>query len=175
VAGDYRFVSTMSGVATDADLARTIRDGLIPAGMPAFNMLSGEQVTSLVDVLNDFWKDRPDPGEILVVPPAPVTANVEEGRVLYTSLCAVCHGESGHGDGEGGAAVLDAKGRHVPPTNLASGELKAGHSPEDLYLRIKVGVPGLMPPMGAGLLPEQAWGIVRYLETSILPKDLASR
>ncbi len=175
VAGDYRFVSTMSGVATDADLARTIRDGLISAGMPAFRELSRGQVTSLVDVLNDFWKDRPDPGEILVVPPAPVTASVEEGRVLYTSLCAVCHGESGHGDGEGGAAVVDAKGRHVPPTNLASGELKASRSPEDIYLRIKVGVPGLMPPMGAGLRPEQAWGIVRYLETSILPKDLASR
>jgi nitrate reductase gamma subunit len=174
VAGKYRFVSTTNLVASDADLVRTIRNGLVPAGMPAFGELSAEQVTSLVGVLNHLWTNRPAAGETVVVPAAPATANLQEGKALYTSMCAVCHGESGRGDGPGSAAIVDWKGHPVPARDLTSGELKAGRSPEQLYLRIKLGVPGLMPPMGAGLPPEQIWSIVRYLEASVLPKRVAS-
>ncbi len=175
VAGRYRFVSTTNLVASDADLARTIRKGIVTAGMPAFDELSGEQVTSLVGVLNRLWKDRPAPGETVVVPAAPSTANVELGAGLYTGLCMACHGAKGGGDGPGAAEIKDWKGHVVPPRDLTSGQLKAGRSPEQLYLRIKVGVPGLMPAMGADLPPDQIWSIVRYLETSILPSQVASR
>ncbi len=175
VTGRYRFVSTANGVASDADLTRTIRDGLIPAGMPGFGELSGEQVASLVEVLNHLWKDRPTPGETIVVPPSPATANVGGGKTLYASMCAMCHGPSGRGDGPASATIKDANGNPVPPGNLASGELKAGRSSEQIYMRIKAGVPGLMPPMGAGLTPEQIWSIVHYLEASVLPARMASR
>jgi nitrate reductase gamma subunit len=175
VAGQYRFVSTTNLVASDADLARTIRHGLVPAGMPAFGDLSDEQVASLVGVLGNLWKDRPAVGVTVAVPAAPAAANLQEGKVLYTNLCAMCHGESGQGDGPAGAAIADANGNLVPPRDLTSDELKAGRSPDQLYLRIKLGVPGLMPPMGAGLPPEQIWSIVRYLEASVLPRRVASR
>jgi mono/diheme cytochrome c family protein len=175
VAGRYRFVSTTNLVASDADLARTISLGLVPAGMPAFGELSGEQVTSLVAVLNQLWKDRPVPGETVAVPAAPPTVDVQEGKALYASMCVLCHGESGRGDGPASTTIVDWKGHSVPPRDLTNGDLKAGRSPEQLYLRIKLGVPGLMPPMGAGLPPEQIWSLVRYLETSILPRQLLSR
>ena len=77
--------------------------------------------------------------------------------------------------GPASAAIKDANGNPVPPGNLASGELKAGRSSEQIYMRIKVGVPGLMPPMGAGLSPDQVWSIVRYLEASVMPGQVASR
>ena len=175
VAGKYRFVSTTNLVASDADLARTIRDGLVPAGMPAFGELSAEQVASLVGVLNHLWKDRPAAGETVVVPAAPAAANLQEGKALYTSMCAMCHGESGRGDGPAGVAIKDSDGNPVLPRDLTRGQLKAGRSPEQIYLRTKLGVPGLMPPMGAGLPPEQIWSIVRYLEASVLPRQVASR
>jgi mono/diheme cytochrome c family protein len=175
VAGRYRFVSTTNLVASDGDLTRTIRNGLVPAGMPAFGELSDEQVVSLVAVLSHLWKDRPSVGETVVVPAAPAAANVEAGKALYAAMCAVCHGDSGQGDGPGSAAIVDWKGHFVPARDLTTGELKAGRSPEQLYLRIKVGVPGLMPPMGAGLSPAQIWSLVRYLETSVLPRQVAWR
>jgi nitrate reductase gamma subunit len=175
VAGRYRFVSTANLVASDADLSRTIRTGLVPAGMPAFDELSAEQVTSLVAVLDRLWKNRPAPGETIEVPAAPATASVEAGKTLYMAMCAACHGETGRGDGPGAAAIKDLKGNSVPPRDLTTGQLKAGRSPEQIYLRIKTGAPPMMPPMGAGLPPEQVWSIVRYLEASILPRQLASR
>ncbi len=175
VAGKYRFVSTTNGIASDADLARTIRGGLVPAGMPAFDKLSSDQIESLVGVLGRLWKDRPSPGETIIIPVVPLAANVEEGKTLYASMCAMCHGETGRGDGPGRTAIRDWKGRAVPPRDLTSGELKAGRSSEQLYTRIRVGVPGLMPPMGAGLTPQQIWSIVRYLEASVLPARMASR
>jgi high-affinity iron transporter len=175
VSGQYRFVSTITGIASDADLAHTIRNGLVPAGMPAFAELSDEQVSSLVGVLNHLWKDRPAPGETVIVPAAPPTANVERGAALYTAMCASCHGASGRGDGPAIDAIRDWKGRAVLPRDLTSGELKVGRSPEQIYVRIKVGVPGLMPPMGAGLPPNEIWSIVQYLETSILPRQVAAR
>ena len=175
VAGHYRFVSTANFVASDADLSRTIRTGLVPAGMPAFDELSAEQVTSLVAVLDRLWKKRPDPGETIEVPAAPATASVEAGKALYMSLCVVCHGETGRGDGPGSAAIKDSKGNPVPPRNLTRGRLKAGRSSEQIYLRIKTGAPPVMPPMGVGLPPDQVWSIVRYLEASILPPQVASR
>ncbi len=162
-------------MASDADLARTIRQGLVPAGMPAFGELSAEQVASLVDVLNRLWENRPAPGETVVVPAAPATVNLQKGKELYAAMCAMCHGESGRGDGPAGAAIVDWKGHAVPVRDLTSGVLKAGRSPEQIYLRIKLGVPGLMPPMGAGLPPEQIWSIVRYLEASVLPRQVATR
>ncbi len=175
MAGKYRFVSTVNGIASDADLARTIRGGLVPAGMPAFDQLSSDQIDSLVGVLGRLWRDRPSPGETVIVPAASAAAYVQDGKTLYTSMCAMCHGETGRGDGPGRTAIKDWKGRAVPPRDLTRGELKAGRSSEQLYTRIKVGVPGLMPPMGAGLTPEQIWSIVRYLESSVLPARMASR
>ena len=175
VSGHYRFVSTTNFVASDADLARTIRTGLVPAGMPAFDALSAEQVTSLVAVLDRLWKSRPAPGETIEVPAAPATASVVAGKALYMALCVTCHGETGRGDGPAGAAIKDLKGNSIPPRDLTSGKLKAGRSSEQIYLRIKAGVPPMMPPMGAGLSPEQVWSIVRYLESSVLPSRVASR
>lgn len=168
VAGRYHFISTTSGVASDADLARTITRGLVSAGMPPFDQLSSVQVQSLVEVLDEFWTDRPDPGPSIDVPPRPASASAAEGRELYNNLCATCHGSEGRGDGAAAATLP------VPPADLRSGRLKAGDDPEPLYWRITAGIPPAgMPPMGAGLSPEQRWSLIDYLRSEVLPARTA--
>ncbi|MFQ5563458.1 MAG: respiratory nitrate reductase subunit gamma [Parvularculaceae bacterium] len=178
-AGRYRFISTDNGVASDADLYHTLTDGLEPAGMPAFDQLTHDQRTALVDTLNRFWKDRPAPGRTITPGPRPAASSetLATGADLFASACAMCHGPQGRGDGDAAATIVDAVGNSVPPANLARARLKAGRDPEQIYLRIACGIPGgggvwLMPPFGY-LTNEEIWAIVDYLETEIFPREFA--
>ncbi|MEY6433739.1 respiratory nitrate reductase subunit gamma [Thioalkalicoccus limnaeus] len=181
-AGAYRFVSTEEGVASDRDLRRTIVEGLHGSGMIGFPALSNEQVDSLVRVLDQLWVDRPHQATPIQVPARPASSreSIAEGRTLFAANCSTCHGTSGAGDGPLAPHVRDDAGRHIPPTNLAAGRLKAGEGPAQLYQRIAVGIPGgsgqwLMPQF-SHLDPEQIWAIVAYLEQEVLPqRRLADR
>lgn len=163
--GDYRFVSTKNGVASRADLRRAIREGLKGSGMPAFRQLSDRQVTSLVDVLEGFWNDRPDPGPRVEPPPRPDNTDklVSKGKELYQNNCSSCHGEQGHGDGPA------AQGLPIPPANLTTAEFKLTDSPADLYRRIAVGIPGTGMPSFSQLSDRETWALVTYLESDMLP------
>ena len=162
--GQYRFISTINGVASDEDLRRTIRRGLPLSGMPAFSQLSDAQVNSLVAVLNDLWKDRPAAGPpVEVTPrpePTPTTLAVGEG--LYKAYCAACHGEMGRGDGPAAASLP------TRPANLANSELKAGIDPEQVYLRVAAGIPPLMPSFRTALSPDSIWAVVSHMEVRLL-------
>lgn len=176
VAGHFRFVTTANGVASDADLERALREGLPGSGMLAFDRLSDVQLRSLVAVLDALWEDRPAPGPAVEVPPRPPLAEtlLERGRTLYVRTCAMCHGETGRGDGPAAGSLVDWRGRPVRPADLTDGQLKGGREPEALFRRIVVGVPG--GPEGARLMPGQpelapadVWAIVEFLESEILP------
>jgi nitrate reductase gamma subunit len=176
VAGDYRFVSTNNGVASDADLYRIAAEGLPSAGMPAFKELSEPQLLSLVEVMGFLWKDRPEPGETILIEARPPSAEEDTalGKELYVDLCAMCHGEQGRGDGEAAEFALDAQGNIVRPADFTKGKLKAGRDPQQLYLRIMAGIPGddsdwLMPPHDF-LTTEEVWALIDYLESEILPE-----
>lgn len=175
VAGSYRFVSTDNGVASDADLYRTLEMGLPTAGMPGFGKLSDQQLDSLVAVLGHFWDERPEVGNMIAVGarPAATEETRKLGQQLYADSCAMCHGETGHGDGELATSILDLNGATILPANLALGNLKAGRQPEQIYLRIAAGIPGgesgwVMPPFGY-MDPDEMWSIVDFLENKILP------
>jgi len=169
VTGHYRCVSTQNGVATRADLREAVARGLSGSGMPGFPSLDDRQLTSLVDVLEWMWEDRPEPGPVVDPPPRPETDAelVERGQELYGQLCAQCHGPEGRGDGL--PSVEDRRGLAVPPADLAAGKLKCGDSGRELYRRVAVGVPGgpdgsrLMPAFGS-LGPEDVWAVVAYVE-----------
>jgi respiratory nitrate reductase gamma subunit len=168
-AGRYHFVSTSNGVASDDDLARTIRRGLVPAGMPAFPALSEAQVRSLVEVVRGLARSPARMGEPIVVPPRPAGASVEEGRTLWQRNCVTCHGERGAGDGPA------AKGLRVPAANLAAGALKAGATDADLYWRITAGIiPAGMAPFGAAMSEQQRWSLIAFLRQEILPRGGAA-
>ncbi|MEE8436309.1 MAG: respiratory nitrate reductase subunit gamma [bacterium] len=181
VEGHFRFISTDNGVASDADLFRVLSDGLPSSGMPPFGALTGQQLTSLVGVLNGFWKDRPAAGNLIAVgEPPQITEQMRDGgKQLFQSICSACHGQQGRGDGPAAVAIVDWKGNAVAPADLSSGMLKSGRDLKQIYLRIASGIPGgksgwLMPPFAGSLTSEQIWSVVGYLEQSILPPRLAS-
>src|SRR5688500_15221674 len=68
------------------------------------------------------------------VPPVP-TRDVELGRQLYGTHCAVCHGPEGRGDGASAAAFA------TKPSNLAEGRLMNGLPDEFLANVIRHGGP----------------------------------
>ncbi len=162
--GVYRFVSTTSGEATDEDIAHVIRHGLPPSGMPSFASLREKQITSLVQVVRRLDKSIEKPGERIEVPPPPESATVAKGRKLYRANCAACHGQHGRGEGPGASALP------VKPRDFTTGELKAGSSPEQIYLRIAAGIrPSGMPSFREQLAPEEIWSIVRYVREDLMP------
>ena len=180
--GHFQFVSTSNGIASDADIRRTIVHGLSGTGMPAFSALSDVQVQSLVETVGHFWRDRPAPGERVQVPPRPpVTPQmVSQGMELYANYCTTCHGEKGEGDGVLMKLRTDSTGRIIQPLNLRVGPLKGGASPRQLYYRIAAGIPRApgewLMPQYANLGPERIWALISYLEEEVLPAgQVASR
>lgn len=87
-------------------------------------------------------------------------ASIERGRSLYKTNCAICHGESGQGDGQAGAALTPK------PANLAA---MAGLHPDgDFAWKISTGR-GAMPAWKGILTENQIWDVVNFIQ-SLAPK-----
>jgi mono/diheme cytochrome c family protein len=87
---------------------------------------------------------------------------VSEGRILFESNCASCHGVNGEGDGPAAA------GLEPPPQNLS--QIQADLSDAYLFWRVSDG--GLMEPFNSvmpawrGILSEDhIWQIILFLRT----------
>jgi mono/diheme cytochrome c family protein len=90
--------------------------------------------------------------------PVPVTAyTLGLGQQLYVSNCMICHGQSGKGDGPGGAA-LEKK-----PTDLAA-RIRAGEPDGELFWKITEGRSPMLSWKGS-LSESQRWEIVNYIKT----------
>lgn len=169
----YIFVSTDNNIASDEDLARTIRLGLVSAGMPAFSELDDPQVASLVAVLRSCRpKPGEKPGDTIKVPPVSAQANARRGQELFALACAPCHGESGRGDGPNVATMKDFAGQPIRPRDLTRGQLKVSAAPEQIYLRIACGI-DQMPSFNASLTPEDIWSVVKFVEAEFLSGKMA--
>jgi mono/diheme cytochrome c family protein len=98
----------------------------------------------------------------------PESRAVFSGRHIYATHCAVCHGETGRGDGP------SAGGFATKPADLADGRLMNGLPDEFLVNVILRGGPaeGLspgMPPFAAYLGEAQAHDLVAYIRTLAQP------
>ncbi len=92
---------------------------------------------------------RPAPTNIPETNPYTSPADVEAGRKLYQGRCGHCHGL----DGEGGRGSA-----------LNTGTLRHGSSDRELFLVIRMGVPGTEMP-GAFNLPEhEVWRMVGHVK-----------
>jgi mono/diheme cytochrome c family protein len=94
--------------------------------------------------------------------PLPQTqANFAEGKVLYVSFCAPCHGEKGAGDG------LVVKHGFPPPPSYSTGQSSRGGAMKDLsdgkiYHTITYGV-NAMGSYASQLSPEERWKVIMYV------------
>ena len=170
--GKYKIRSTPTGyLPTDADIRRSIRQGLPYTGMPGFPELSNRQVTNLVYYLKSLASDFEDPSayaEPLEIPEPPPFSedSLEVGFETYVQIgCARCHGEQGRGDGRSAPTMRDDWGDFVRPADLTMPwTFRGGGSREDIFRSISTGLAGSpMAGFADGLTEEQRWQIVDWI------------
>jgi len=186
----FRYVSTLNGVPTDEDLSDSIRNGRRYGQMPAGPQLTDAEVRVLADYVREIqrlgWLDdlreefsddddtseeeieeishiRVKPrGAIHVTRPgSEFQRDTEAGRKLYAANCASCHGLTGRGDGL--AKPLDEQGKPISVRDLTSGEFRGGTTVEEVFKRIRCGVPGTPMSAAVALSDEQVWQLVYYV------------
>jgi mono/diheme cytochrome c family protein len=94
-------------------------------------------------------------------PVNPVPADevsIQRAANLYVINCAMCHGDTGEGNGQI-AALLANK-----PANLTL-DVTQNKSDGALFLTLTNGIPGRMPPMVENLTVRDRWDMVNYIRT----------
>lgn len=189
----FRYVSSTDGVATPEDLIQTISTGRRYGQMPAHPHLSDTQVRALAEYVQELsrlgWverltenvqEDEPLDAETIQEiadmrvtaeepltvfhPPAEFQPDAARATELYRAACAVCHGPTGRGDGLD--MPLDNQGRPIKVADLTSGRLRGGRSPDEIFKRLRCGMPGTPMPAQSNLTEEEVWQLVyhvRYL------------
>lgn len=80
------------------------------------------------------------------------------GAVIYAQNCAVCHGETGKGDGPGAA------GLNPPPRDFTTGKFKYGDTLEAVIKTISNGIPNTgMTAFKGTLTDEQIRQVAEYV------------
>jgi cytochrome c oxidase cbb3-type subunit 2 len=181
--GTFKFRSTPSGtLPTDADLFRTITQGVHRTSMPEWVLLPERERWALVAVVKSFFPDwaAQGAGTPIAIPAAPAdlasAERIERGRAVYETLeCTTCHGAGGRGDGPSAKTLPpDSWGNPQKPFNFTKGKLKGGGAPEDVYRTFMTGLNGTaMPsfyeifaePDGEYIKPGDAWNLVAYVRS----------
>ncbi|MBL9139023.1 MAG: c-type cytochrome [Verrucomicrobiales bacterium] len=186
-AGQFKIKSTPGqSLPTDDDLLASVTRGLAGSSMPSFSYLDETERREVVLYVKQLTAYRDKSGKLInwfeeaaakgtmgkpVEVPAEPAAGVQEltlGRDIYQKMqCALCHGETGAGDGTQVPTLKDAAGLAIRPRDFNTGLFRGGHTGRDLYLRINNGLPGTpMIPYGDDLLkPEERWALVHYVQS----------
>jgi mono/diheme cytochrome c family protein len=192
-AGLFKIQSTPSGsLPSDADLYRSISQGLGGSSMPAFQYLSERELLDVVEYVkhltavigpdgrrvNRFEEAAVNGtlGTPITVPPEPPLTfdSITRGREVYVRLqCNSCHGETGAGDGPSAPTLKDSFGVVIHPRDFNTDLFRGGSTGQDLYTRIAVGLGGT--PMVAYpdevLNSDDRWALVHYVQ-SLRRKDV---
>ena len=176
VKANYRLRSTApNNLPTDVDLFRQISLGMPGTPMPPWkHMLSDDDRWALVEHLKTFSPRFNDTNEARVAisdfgtPPAKNEATIRDGKELYTAVgCIACHGESGRGNGQSAATLLDDSGGKIKPRDFANAAaFKGGYTSKDIVRTILTGFNGT-PMMGlhSAVKTDDAWKLAYYVES----------
>ncbi len=162
--GTYKFRSTRSGaLPRDADILRSVSEGIPGTRMPGFSFLSLADRWALVlylKSLSSYFEGGEEPEALLVPPAPPETAErVQKGQLWFVAQrCFECHGPQGRGDGPQAKTLKDSQNRPITPASFAAGRFKSGPHPRDWYRTLLTGLDGT--PMasygeGAFLIPQE--------------------
>lgn len=153
--GVYKFTSTAAGdPPLDADLVRTVTQGMPGTSMPSFGaILSDSEIAAVIQYIRQFEPAHPEPE--VVVPEAPngMEPDIENGEQVYTQLgCAQCHGQDGMANTPVAQNLVDTWGEPLVPAALPYGIFKGGGSREEIFRTIIAGIKGTPMPGFGGLL-----------------------
>ena len=183
----YQIRSTPSGqLPTDADLLRSIDEGLFGTAMPGWkSRLSDRQrrdVLAYIKTFSTFFADttqRPQPIKFGSAPGGGSGAEaLKVGRQFYDSIgCRKCHGDLGRGDGPSAPTLKDDAQHPIFAANLHENwRFNGGGTVEDIYHRLRTGLDGTPMPSFSDLLEqkfltdEQLWRVAQYVR-SLSPQD----
>lgn len=186
-AGLFKIQSTPPGtLPSDEDLYRTITRGMPGSAMPGFAHLTDEDRWALVAYvkhltaytnavgqrINRFEEQRAAGVAVVPidVPPEPpmTVETLALGKMVYEKMqCALCHGETGAGDGPQVPVLKDSFGFPARPRDFNTERFRGGSGGRDLYLRIRIGLAGTpMVPYGDDVMtPEERWALVHYIRS----------
>ena len=109
----------------------------------------------------DGDRDLPDPYRRLPIP-STLLASAEtqrRGRESFVKHCALCHGETGQGNGP------RREGLTKPPRNLADQAWRQSTSPRRVFFAIREGVRGTAMPAWSSLSEQETWDLTAYVLT----------
>jgi mono/diheme cytochrome c family protein len=93
----------------------------------------------------------------------PVTANatsIAAGQKLYVKQCAVCHGDTGKGDGKMGEEMIPK------PADFTDDDWKHGSSDGEIFTLIRNGAKGTgMKAYSRKLTTHEIWDLVNYIRS----------
>jgi DMSO reductase family type II enzyme heme b subunit len=178
----YQIRSTPSGqLPTDADLLRSIDEGLGGTAMPGWKTrLSDRQrrdVLAYIKTFSAFFSDttqRPQPIKFGgAASGGSSAAALKVGRQFYDSIgCRKCHGDQGRGDGPSAPTLKDDAGHPMFAADLHENwRFRGGGTVEDIYHRLRTGLDGTPMPSFSDLLDqkfltdEQLWRVAQYVRS----------
>jgi mono/diheme cytochrome c family protein len=188
---EFRIVTTTNGIPSDADLLAVLDRGMPGSAMPPFSHLPQSDKTALVAYVRDLsargieqqllddakaFGDEPDrdevaemvaarthPGEVLMIPALDAVSPeaVARGAKVYAEACAACHGTTGKGDGT--ERQFNSDGSPTRPRDFTRGIFKGRPEPQDLYARVRAGMPGSPMPAERVLTDEQISDLIAFV------------
>ena len=145
--------------------------------MPTFQEMSDSELDAIVVYVQTFsrrWRDEKLYAKPMEIPKSPDWIKsdelcipfVEKGSLLFSQMCASCHGAKGKGDGLAAKSLKDVWENPIVPADLSQPHHKSGDEPEDLFRTIATGLDGT-PMIGfyGTLKAEQIWCLVAYIRS----------
>lgn len=197
-----RMNSSKNRVASDSDIAQSIRRGQPGTSMPAFKQFSDSEIVSLVEVLREFMIKGlharyanallPDEGldslveskwiaarsqasEAIAVPDlSNISTLVSRGRAVFRSAgCNGCHNVRGKNIRVGNR-LFDSLGRPLHAPNLGHDAFHGGDEPSEIYKRITLGIPGTPHPALAPAQEGDVESLVAYIVSERIAQPVLS-
>jgi mono/diheme cytochrome c family protein len=166
--GDGSYGTLQDPSYTDSDYFWRISEGLPWSAMPSWKLQYSEddrwRLVEYIRVNFTQTEERPTMTELQVSYPdiylsqtMPEGASFEEGKRVFLTTCAHCHGLDGLGGG------VDGQYLDVQPANLTDPDVTA-MSEGELFTRVTFGVPNsAMPTWGEFLAESARWNVIKYL------------
>ncbi len=157
---------------TDADLLKTIRDGLNGTAMPGWKtILSEAEMRGLIRLIKEFggWDEEEiehqpiEEKEVVASSPE----SIARGARLFRKACTECHGLDGRGNITSGKRLKDDWQDRIWPRNLTRPETwRWSRTARDVFQRISTGIRGTpMPEHTTTMKEKDRWDIANFVMT----------